>query len=60
VIEIVRRMQRCSMIVHAQADLARDRTVLRTLVAETGHTLGVAAEVVEPGPIAVGDPVELL
>ena len=48
------------MIVHPQADLAHDRTVLRTLVRETGQTLGVAANVVEPGPIAVGDIVELL
>jgi uncharacterized protein YcbX len=60
VIEVVRPMQRCSMIVHAQADLPRDRTVLRALVRETGHTLGVAAEVIEPGPVAVGDIVELL
>ena len=60
VIEVVRRMQRCAMIVHPQADLARDRTVLRTLVRETGHTFGVAANVLEPGSVAVGDAVELL
>lgn len=59
VIDVARRMQRCSMIVHAQADLARDRTVLRALVHETGHSLGVAADVVEPGTVAVGDEVEL-
>jgi uncharacterized protein len=60
VIDVVRRTQRCAMIVHPQADLAHDRTVLRTLVRETGQTLGVAASVVEAGPIAVGDIVELL
>ncbi len=60
VIEVARPMQRCSMIVHAQAELARDRTVLRALVHETGHSLGVAADVVEPGRVAVGDTVEVL
>lgn len=53
-------MQRCSMVVHAQAELARDRTVLRALVHETGHSHGVAADVVEPGAVAIGDEVELL
>lgn len=60
VAEVVVRMQRCAMIVHEQADLPRDRTVLRTLVRETGHTLGVAASVVQPGLVAIGDLVELI
>lgn len=60
VAEVVVRMQRCAMIVHEQADLHRDRTVLRTLVRETGHTLGVAASVVQAGLVAVGDLVELI
>lgn len=59
-VDIARRTQRCVMIVHAQADLAADRTVLRTLVRETGHTLGVAGDVVVPGVVHVGDLVELL
>jgi len=59
-VEVVRRTQRCVMIAHAQADLPHDRTVLRTLVRETGHTLGVAARVVGPGLVTIGDPVELL
>lgn len=59
-VDVPRRTQRCVMIVHAQAELAADRTVLRTLVRETGHMLGVAGEVAVAGTVRVGDPVELL
>jgi uncharacterized protein YcbX len=59
-IDVARRTQRCVMITHAQADLAVDRSVLRTLVAETSHTLGVAGDVVVEGTIRAGDAVELL
>jgi uncharacterized protein YcbX len=53
-------MQRCVMTVHAQGDLRRDRTILRTLIRETGQNLGVGATVVNGGTVAVGDPIELL
>lgn len=60
VVDVPRRTQRCVMITHAQGSLGADRTVLRTLVSETGHTLGVAGDVVTPGAVRVGDPVELV
>ncbi len=60
VVEVPRRTQRCVMITHAQGGLGTDRSVLRTLVLETGHTLGVAGDVVTPGTVRVGDPVELV
>ncbi len=60
VVDLPRRIRRCSMIVHAQAELPRDRSVLRDLIRETDFALGVAAEIVTPGRIAIGDPVELL
>ena len=60
VLDVPRRTQRCVMITHAQGELGSDRSVLRTLVRETGHTLGVAGDVVTPGTVRVGDPVELL
>jgi uncharacterized protein YcbX len=59
-IQVLRPMQRCVMTVHAQGDLRRDRTILRTLIRETGQNLGVGATVVNGGTVAVGDPIELL
>jgi uncharacterized protein YcbX len=60
VIEVPRRTQRCVMITHPQAELGGDRSVLRTLVREMGHTLGVAGDVATPGIVRAGDPVELV
>ncbi len=51
---------RCSMPTHAQVGLGKDPSVLRTIVRETDQNLGVYADVVAPGRVAVGDPVELL
>ncbi|TMA53842.1 MAG: MOSC domain-containing protein [Deltaproteobacteria bacterium] len=49
---------RCSMTTQPQADLAKDPAVLRTVVRHANQNLGVYAGVVEPGHVAVGDPVE--
>jgi uncharacterized protein YcbX len=50
---------RCSMTVHAQADLPRDPAVMRALVRETGQQLGVSVSVLEAGELAAGDRVWL-
>jgi uncharacterized protein len=50
---------RCAMPMHAQRDLPRDPSVLRTIVREAHQTLGLYASVVETGCVSVGDPVEL-
>jgi uncharacterized protein YcbX len=50
---------RCAMPMHAQADLPRDPTVLRTIVREANQCLGLYASVVEPGRVGIGDPVHL-
>ncbi len=50
---------RCAMATHAQADLPRDPSVLRMIVREVNQCLGLYASVIETGPVAVGDPVEL-
>jgi hypothetical protein len=50
---------RCAMPMHAQADLPRDPSVLRTIVREANQCLGLYASVIEPGRIGIGDPVEL-
>jgi hypothetical protein len=42
------------------AGLPRERSLLRTLVRETGMDFGVYLAIVEPGPVEVGDSVELL
>jgi uncharacterized protein len=50
---------RCAMPMHAQADLPRDPSVLRTIVREANQCLGVYASVIEAGSVGAGDPVEL-
>jgi len=50
---------RCAMPMHAQADLPRDPSVLRTIVREASQCLGLYASVIEPGRVGIGDPVEL-
>jgi hypothetical protein len=50
---------RCSMTIQAQAGLAKDPRVLRTIV-KVGQNLGVYAVVQSPGNVSVGDAVELL
>lgn len=51
---------RCAMPTHAQGDLPKDPSVLRTIVREADQCLGLYATVVECGPIMPGDPVEVL
>jgi uncharacterized protein YcbX len=51
---------RCAMPMHAQADLPRDPSVLRTIVREANQCLGLYASVIEAGSIGTGDPVELV
>ncbi|GMU79074.1 MAG: hypothetical protein AMXMBFR46_18670 [Acidimicrobiia bacterium] len=58
--EVVQPMSRCSMVTLPQADLPRERQIMRTLVRETSMNLGVALNIVEPGHVAEGDPVEIV
>ena len=51
---------RCRMTMQAQAELANDPTVLRTIVREAGQQLGIYASVIHPGRVALDDVVELL
>jgi uncharacterized protein YcbX len=51
---------RCGMTTHAQADLPKDPSVLRTVVRSGGQSLGAYASVLVPGGVAVGDRVELI
>jgi uncharacterized protein YcbX len=58
--QVVQPMSRCVMVTLPQAELPRERTIMRTLVRETSMNLGVALTVVEPGHIAEGDTVEII
>jgi uncharacterized protein YcbX len=50
---------RCVMTTHAQTDLPRDLSILRTAARHHQATLGVFAEIGVPGTVRVGDPVYL-
>ncbi len=50
---------RCGITTHAQTDLPKDPTVLRTIVREAEQALGCYASILTPGRVAVGDTVEL-
>lgn len=51
---------RCAMPMHAQADLPRDPSVLRTIVRDANQCLGLYASVIDAGSVATGDSVELV
>jgi hypothetical protein len=51
---------RRGMTTHAQAELPKDPTVLRTIVRDAGQNLGIYASAMNSSRIAVGDTVELL
>ena len=51
---------RCGMTTNAQAGLAKDNSVLRTIVKDAKQNLGVYANVIGCGRVSEGDEVELL
>jgi uncharacterized protein YcbX len=56
---VVKACSRCVMTTHEQGGLPRDKRILRTVARQNGNRAGVRAEVVTPGPLAVGDQVRL-
>jgi uncharacterized protein YcbX len=53
------RDKRCVMVTIDPVTLRRDPAILRAIARERDARLGVYGSTVEPGPVAVGDPVEL-
>jgi uncharacterized protein YcbX len=51
---------RCGMTAHAQADLPKDPSVLRSIVRDADQNLGIYASVVTTGKVSTGDVVELV
>jgi uncharacterized protein YcbX len=51
---------RCGMTTHAQGGLAKDPSILRSIVRDADQNLGIYASVVIGGPVKVGDAVELI
>ena len=58
-LEVVAPMPRCVMVTQAQRDLPPDDGLLRRVTDVAGMNLGVLAEVVATGRVAVGDAVRL-
>jgi uncharacterized protein len=54
------RDKRCVMVTIDPVTLRRDPAILRVIARERDTRLGVYGSTVEPGPVAVGDPVELV
>jgi uncharacterized protein len=54
-----RRDQRCVMVTIDPATLDREPAILRAIARERDNRFGVYGSTVEPGRVAVGDPVEL-
>lgn len=59
-VALVRLRPRCVMTTFDPDTLAQDHGVLRRIVEDFEGTTALDAYVVEPGPVRVGDPVELL
>ncbi len=51
---------RCGMTTHAQKDLTKDPSVLRSIVRDAKQNLGTYASVLKSGMVRVGDEVELV
>lgn len=49
--------ERCAMTTHAQAELPKDPSVLRSIVEAADQNLGVYASVIKAGEVRIGDPV---
>lgn len=58
-LSVVEPTERCVMTTAAQGDLPHDARVLKTLAARTEMMFGIYLDVLTPGTIALGDPVEL-
>jgi uncharacterized protein YcbX len=58
-LRVDQRDQRCVMVTIDPVTLRRDPAILRAIARERDARLGVYGSTVEPGRVAVGDPVEL-
>ncbi len=60
VIGVASLRQRCVMTTYDPDTQAQDVSILRRIVRERGGRLALDCRVLEPGPVALGDPVEVL
>ena len=51
---------RCGMTMNAQEGLAKDPSILRSIVRDANQNLGVYAKVATPGEVRLGDVAELV
>ena len=60
IISVASLRQRCVMTTYDPDTQVQDVSVLRTIVRERGGRLALDCSVIEPGRVALGDPVEVL
>ena len=61
ILEVLKPVSRCVMVTRPQpGGIERDLDVLRTVLRERGGNLSVGAVVPQPGPVRVGDRIEVL
>ncbi|MFD1707719.1 MOSC domain-containing protein [Siminovitchia sediminis] len=58
-LKIVQPTKRCVMTTLAQGDLPKDINILRTLAKENDGNFGVYADIIQPGPVKIGDTVQV-
>jgi uncharacterized protein len=58
--QVVMPMMRCAMTTHAQRDLPKEPSIMRSLVRDAQMNFGVGVNVTSPGAVRIGDTVEIV
>ena len=59
-VSVLAPISRCVMVTLPLGDVPQDRSLMRTLVKQTGQDLGIYLQLVQPATVSVGDPIEVI